>query len=900
MTATGTNELLPWPASISPWFDPGNVLHELEQHASPAATRTAITHLTEALVNAFSAQTLADDLVHARAAFTDRILNWAWNYSKLGEIEGLSLIAVGGYGRGELLPCSDIDLLLLSSNPVSEKGCEIISGFVRLLWDIGLQVGHSVRTLEECEQIAAKDISIVTNLMESRLLTGNHTLYLALQECIDPDRIWPSREFFAAKLLEQQTRYRKFGDTAYRLEPNIKEGPGGLRDIQMVGWVSKRHLRLHRLSELVQHGFLTSEEYVELKQGQSYLWRIRFALHSLAGRAEERLLFDHQHAIAELFGYHGEGANLAVEQFMQSYYRTVMGLERLNEILLQHYREAILESREPAPPVILNERFQHLGGYIEVRNPDIFREQPSAIFEILLLIENNPDIKGVRASTIRRLRQARNLIDEHFRQDPVCNYLFMEILRQPHGVTAQLRRMNRYGILPAYIPAFDNIVGRMQYDLFHAYTVDEHTLRVVRNLRRLSTSKGQRELPFCARLFAQIPAPELLYLAALFHDIAKGRGGDHSTLGAADAEAFCRQHGLSPADTALVSWLVRNHLILSMTAQRKDISDPEIVREFARQVTSRKYLDHLFLLTVADIRGTNPTLWNSWRQSLLIELYQATGKMLDQGLQYHPDGYVLITQIQNDALQLLHQRQILQKSAVLPWEDLSEDYFLLHSPDEIAWHTANILEGKNDLPIVRIRSETPRGGSEIFVFSEELPYLFAHIASTLDRLGLNIVSARITSTRHGKVLDSFMVLESDGAPIQELFRIQEITDSLTHILTQAEQPPVAIRRRQPRRLRHFDEPPKIYFRQDDSTHWTSLHLIATDRPGLLATVANVLMNHHIVIHSAKIATLGAQVDDTFYITDKIGQSIPDECHQQRVCRDLLAVLNDSIQMPTNG
>ena len=442
-----------------------------------------------------------------------------------------------------------------------------------------------------------------------------------MRRALAPERVWPTRDFFEAKVAEQTARHHRYHDTAYNLEPNVKSSPGGLRDIQTIGWVAKRHFGGDSLEELVEHGFLAKSELRKLKTAQAFLWKIRFALHVLTNRREDRLLFDHQIRLAKMFGYEDATYTLAVEQFMQRYYRTAMDVSLLNEMLLQLFREAILTGPNAAP-VPVNPRFQIRNDYLEITNDDVFDRYPSALLELFVVIEQNPSIRGVRASTIRQLTRHLWLIDEEFRQHPRNHRLFFEILRAPSGVTHELRRMNLYGVLGRYIPAFGRIVGRMQYDLFHAYTVDAHTLFVVSNLRRLAMAKYDHEFPELSRIMQSLPKQELAYLAAIFHDIAKGRGGDHSELGSVDAEAFCLEQGLSPYDARLVAWLVRNHLVLSVTAQKKDISDPKVIHEFAQLVGDQNHLDYLYVLTVADVRGTNPKLWNNWKASLFAGFYQ--------------------------------------------------------------------------------------------------------------------------------------------------------------------------------------------------------------------------------------------------------------------------------------
>jgi [protein-PII] uridylyltransferase len=829
------------------------------------------------------------ELVHGRAAVIDRLLALAWQGFALDRQPGLALVAVGGYGRGELHPGSDVDLMLLHAETLSEEAGETIGRFITFLWDIGLEVGHSVRGLEDCMAEARRDITVATNLMEARLLAGDPGLRNRLEEAMSPARLWASDEYFSAKLREQVARHHRFGDTAYRLEPNLKESPGGLRDIQMIGWVTLRHFGARSRHELVAHDFLNEAEYRDLIDGQTFLWRVRFALHTLTGRKEDRLLFDHQRALANLLGFTDQNHNLAVEQFMQQYFRTVMELQRLNEMLLQHFQEAILSDGEDGTPVPLNRRFQARHGYLETVHDRVFREQPPALLELFLILQQHPELKGVRAATIRQVRSHRYLIDEKFRSSSACRSLFMEILRQPRGVTAQLRRMNRYGVLAAYLPAFGLIVGRMQYDLFHAFTVDEHTLFVIRNLRRFAVPELAGELPHCSHIFSNIPKPELLYLAGLFHDIAKGREGDHSELGAEEARAFCLQHGLPQYDANLVAWLVRAHLLMSLTAQRKDISDPDVVLEFATQVGNSMRLDYLYLLTVADIRGTNPELWNSWKDSLLATLYGATQRMLRRGLDNPLNQDELVGEVQTQALELLRTEGIDEVRCLALWQEFEPEYFLRHSADEIAWHTRAVMEA-HSVPLVRVRQETARGSTEIFLYTDDHPHLFALTTTALTQLGLDIVDARIITTRNGKTLDTFLVLEDSGQPVGGAERMEEIAQVLTERLSRPDRPPTAVVRSTPRRLRHFQVPTRIAFGDKLYFQRTVLAITTGDRPGLLSRIGTTLTRCGIKVHNAKIATAGEQADDVFYITDLEDRPIQDKARQEEIAQALREAL----------
>ncbi len=829
------------------------------------------------------------DLVAYRTNLIDQVLLRLW-HEAIDE-SCLALVAVGGYGRGELHPGSDIDIQILVADD-GLGGCgDAIEKFLMSLWDIGLEVGHSVRTVADCVRESEHDITVATNLMESRFLEGARDLYEAMSEATGPARIWASREFFEAKREEQRQRYHKYDDSAYNLEPNIKESPGGLRDIQMVGWVAKRHFGADTLEDLVSHGFLTRAEYESLIEGQNFLWKIRFILHSISGRREDRLLFDHQRGVAAQMGFVDREHTLAVEQFMQTYYKTVMELARLNELLLQLFEEAILLGDQATEVVAINRHFQARNNYLEVTHDKVFELAPFALLEIFLILQLHPELKGVRASTIRLLRDQRHLINENFRADPRARSLFMEILRQPRGITHELRRMNRYGVLAAYLPEFANIVGRMQYDLFHVYTVDEHTLFVLRNLRRCSVPKFAKEYPLCSEIAKSIPKPELLYIAALFHDIAKGRGGDHSTLGAHDAQVFCKNHGLSVYDSGLVAWLVENHLLMSMTAQRKDIGDPEVVGEFARRVVTPERLDYLYLLTNADIRATNPKIWNSWKDALLRELYRSTRSALRKGLSHPPDEAQLIASKQAEAHAALLERGAADARVQQVWDSLGDDYFLRHTPEEIIWDTHALMDvDPNDLPLVQVRHSARMGGSKVFLYTRDHDDLFAETTRVLDRLGFSIVDARIITTQNGYTLDTYLILEEDGRPIVDSHREQEIVLAIRDTLREPTEADAKVLRRVPRRLKHFSTPTRIHFSRDTSGQRTILELVTTDQPGLLSHVGKAFKSCGVRIKNAKIATIGARAEDVFFITDRDNRPLDSErqfaCLRSSIRREL--------------
>ena len=876
----------------SPWPFLDTLPVALEAPADPvAAFRQALGEGDASLKQRFADDEAVEALVRDRARMVDVVLRSAWKLHVGAHAKDVNLIAVGGYGRGELHPCSDIDVLILLPKSEVVEAEAGIERFLTFLWDIGLEVGHSVRTIDDCQRESAADVSVATTFIEARLLAGPDHLFQSMRRALAQDKVWSSKAFFEAKVAEQQSRHHRYHDTGYNLEPNVKASPGGLRDIQTIGWVAKRHFGAETLDELIAHGFLTAAELRKLRTSQAFLWKVRFALHMLTGRREDRLLFDHQIRIAKMFGYEDASYTLAVEQFMQRYYRTVMDVSLLNEMLLQLFREAILNEGE-STIVPLNPRFQVRNDYLEVTGEETFARHPSAILELFRLMQENPEIRGVRATTIRALGRSLWLIDEEFRQNPRHHRLFLEILRAPVGVTHELRRMNLYGVLGRYIPAFGRVVGRMQYDLFHAYTVDAHILFVLRNLRRLALPRFEHELPDMSRLMATIQRPEVAYLAALFHDIAKGRGGDHSELGAVDAEAFCLEQGLSRYDAKLVAWLVRHHLIFSVTAQKKDISDPKVIQEFARTVGDQTHLDYLYLLTVADVRGTNPKLWNSWKSSLFHDFYERVRRVLRRGLETPLEHEELVAETRAHALELLDLVQVPRERAAQIWSRFNDLYFLRYSPAEVAWHTRLLAATEpDDLSLlVAVRTEVERGGNAVLTVGPHRQQNFARTTALLDQMGLNIVDARITPLDGGLGLDTYLVLEDTGQPIADRHRAHQIETQLRRVLQSPENELPVVTRRAPRQVRMFTTPTQITFSEDPLQHRTVLEIIAGDRPGLLSEIGKVFLAEQIDVMTAKIMTIGERAEDVFYVTDGQGKPLTEDA-RKRLQERLAATLD---------
>ena len=885
-------------------FDRGQFQAELALKSSPiAAFKKALKQAREVLDARFREGRDIRRLVEDRAWFVDQILQEAWKRFDWSEDADIALLAVGGYGRGELHPYSDIDLLILLDSADHETFREPIEGFLTLLWDIGLEVGQSVRSVAECAEEARADLTVVTNLMESRTIAGPEHLRQRMQEVTASERMWPSKEFFLAKRKEAKARHAKYNDTEYNLEPNVKGSPGGLRDIQTILWVARRQFGSLNLHSLVQQGFLVDSEYGMLASSQEFLWKVRYALHMLAGRAEDRLLFDHQRKIAALLGFEDGDGRLAVERFMQKYYRVVMGVAELSELINQHFEDVLLREGERGPAQPLNSRFQVRDGYIEVTSPGVFKRTPFAILEVFVLMAQHPEIKGVRADTIRLLRDSRHLIDDDFRRDIRNTSLFIELFKSTQGIHRNLRRMNRYGILGRYLPEFGHIVGQMQHDLFHIYTVDAHTLNLIKHLRKLKWPELAEKFPLASKLIDKLPKPELIYLAGLYHDIGKGRGGDHSELGAVDAEAFCVRHQLPSWDSRLIVWLVQNHLVMSTTAQRKDLSDPQVIFDFAQLVGDQTRLDYLYVLTVADINATNPSLWNSWRASLLRQLYTETKRALRRGLENPLDREEQIRQTQSAAIDILVRGGIDQDDAEQLWSQLGDDYFLRHSAADVAWHTEAILQhpaGKD--PLVLIKETAQRefeGATQIFIYAPDQHDFFAVTVAAMDQLNLNIHDARVITSTSQFTLDTYIVLDADGGRIGDNpARIKQIRDGLVEALKNPDEYPAIIQRRVPRQLKHFAFAPQVTIHNDAQRPVTVLEITAPDRPGLLARIGKIFLDFDLSLQNAKIATLGERVEDVFFITDAANQPLsdPELCArlQEAIVRQLSQANGESL------
>ena len=840
------------------------------------------------------------ELIISRAALIDEVLRIAWQQFVPAEQPYACLVAVGGYGRGELHPYSDIDLLVLLHRANVIPKDYNIGGFITFLWDIGLEIGHSVRSIQQCRSAAKGDLTIVTNLMESRLVYGSERLFDTMRKRVGPDKIWPDSDFFRSKWAEQEERHSRFANSEYNLEPNVKKSPGGLRDIQTIGWITKRHFAADDISMLVPRGVLTDEEFTQLQNGEEFLWRVRYGLHMLSERSEDRLLFDHQRELATIFGYADDDQVLAVEKLMQVYYRWAMILNGLNDMLIQLFDDAIIRACEPDNIREINNRFRVRNGYIEATNSRVFEKTPSALIEIFQILARRESIEGVHANTVRLIRQSLDLIDDSFRADRKIHKRFIELLRANNKVARQLRRMNRYGVLGRYIPAFGKIVGKMQHDLFHIYTVDAHTLEVIRFMRRFAYEDESKVYPLAAQIVGQLPKIELLYLAGLFHDIAKGRGGDHSTLGAVDAYEFCVSIDLPEEDCKLVSWLVGKHLLMSAIAQRQDLQDPAVIYKFATEVQNQSYLDYLYVLTVADINATNSKLWNSWRASLMRQLYHETKHALRRGLEYPTDREKSISDTKTAVIAILASKGISVEQATHIWGEANDEYFLRESANDIVWHTESIVaHGDSKAPLIAIKGSAEvaeDGATQIFIYTPDEELLFAVTTTVLELLELNVQAARIFTSADNYTLDTFVVLDENGQPLgDDLARINEIQDSLTEHLSDRAAFSEKVQRRTPRQLKLFSIPTKVVISHDLEKQHTLIEVTTPDRPGLLARLGRIFYEYDLKLINAKINTLGERVEDVFYVTTNEDKAIVNAALCKKIRYEICDQLDEEAQ-----
>jgi [protein-PII] uridylyltransferase len=843
------------------------------------ALKQLLGDIARSLATAFRDGADATVLARRRGDAVQSVVAHVW-MACLGEVAGTTLFAVGGFGRGLLFPYSDVDLLALVEAPEPAR-LRALEQFFTTLWDIGLKVGHAVRDPVQCRVLAEQDATVFTSLLDARRLAGDPALDARLRAIVDDPALWPPKAYLAVRLAERDVRHARYDDTAYNLEPNLKDGPGGLRTLDSLRWLGRRLARTDDLSDMVAEGLLDPAELATLEQSEATLRRYRYALHLEAARPEERLLFDYQRALAARLGFEDEHEkNLGVEQFMQGYYRAASQVERLGVQVAERFEE-MLEPEGQAVPVGTD--FLRYGPRLAARDPELFLRRPAALVEIFVARMDQPGVLGFSADTMRRIHQATAQHGDALADDREVLAAFLQLLRRGAPAVEALWRMNRHGLLAAILPAFGRVFGRMQYDLFHVYTVDEHTLRVLRNVARFADPAASQEFPLGCEIWPKLPQPEILLLAALFHDIAKGRGGDHSIHGEEDARVFCTRLGMPSADVERIAWLVRWHLLMSTTAQRQDITDPDVVNRFAAMVGDRERLGQLYLLTIADIIGTSPRLWNGWKDRLLSDLYTATRYALRSDVELPRDATARVRECKELALALLLNDGFAEAEVVRAWDDFPQLSFMRHRPEQIAWQSAAILRAGGAVPLVAVHPLSIRGSTELFVYAPDRDGLFATVTAVLDRLRFSVLESRILSSPTGLALDTFLLLEADSQQPASAARARELQQRLQRALAQSVgvQPS---RRGMSRHQRHFQVAPQISFHEAGDR--TQLALIGTDRPGLLAAVAQVMLDAGVRVHDARIATFGERVEDFFQLTDRNDTAL-DDAQKDRLLHALL-------------
>ena len=860
--AAASDAVLRLPLSADPSCD-----NEWSQQA-----RAALAATDEKLARRFDDVDRIDRVLALRARAVDHLLGEAWRRCMgshpAGENPadvGLSLFAVGGYGRGELFPHSDVDILVLGDSQAQQRGHEALSRCLALVWDVGLKVSHAVRSPQECTEAAA-DQTVLTALIEARPLIAGEAARKALAEAVSPDRVWPPREFFAIKREEMRLRHARFGDTSDNLEPDIKDGPGGLRDLHTLGWMALRTFGVRDLEALVGMGQLGPDEAAALARERRVLGRLRYGLHLVAGRPEERLRFDYQKTLAAHLGYADAPGSLAVEQMMQGFYRSAAIVRRISDRLLQRFEE---QFEGEAAPRALDQAFELRRNYLAASSARWPRDIGD-VFALFATWAAQPQISGLHSQTARALAEALPTLKPYTGATAAQRAQFLALMRGPRAVDT-LARMARLGVLSQWLPAFAQVSGRMQFDLFHVYTVDQHTLMVLRNLAAFSSGRADERFSIAHEVWPRLRKPELLLLAGLFHDIAKGRGGDHSELGSVDAREFCQAHGLSDTDTSLVTWLVEQHLRMSVTAQKQDIADPEVIHRFATVIGDREHLDYLYLLTCADIAGTSPKLWNAWKDRLLADLYFATRRVLREGLEQPVAVEQRVVEGLEATRTLMLQQGFDADTIARQFAEMPQESFMRFRPEQLAWQAGALVDVQMGQTLVQVRHiDEDAVAMEVFVHSPDRDGLFAAILATLDRLGFGIHQARVLIGPHGTVFDTFEILPADTYASSDP---ATVAVSLRRALDGALDQVRVSQRTVPRQLRHFRFPPRFEFGNTLDGRYTVLELVAPDRPGLLAQLAQVLRLQRLRVHDARIATFGERAEDVFHLSDEADQPL---------------------------
>ena len=802
-------------------------------------------------------------LLKYKSSIVDGVVKNFWDNNNLNK-KNVCLTAVGGYGRSELFPFSDIDILIIVENYNDNKIIKNIENFIADIWYLKNSVGHSVRTVEECISKINEDSVIYTNLLDSRFIIGDKKLYKKLLRNITNKNIWSKNKFLLEKKLEQETRYNKFSNTGYLLEPNIKEGPGGFRDLQTLIWIAKKNFKTNSLFDIYKTDIISKKEYLALLRAQRFLNKTRFLLHYIHEKPEERLYFTSQKNLAELFGFDVK-TNNGIEDYMQIFYKHITNVKQLNEILLKYIEDKMTGPKENYDKKI-KEDFYIKKNIVYVKSDEVFIKNPTKIFEIFLLKDAKNNSYEISANTIRYIRENLNLIDNNFRNNPENKKLFFKVFLQKNGVTSSLRKMYDYGVLAAYLKPFSKIVGMMQFDLYHIYTVDEHTLSVLSNTRYMSTLDCKNNYNFIYQIFKKLISPEILYLGALFHDIGKGRKKDHSKIGAFESLKFCESHGMNKHQSEMVCWLVENHLLMSLTTQKRDISDEEVIINFANIVKTQERLDYLYLLTIADIRGTNPDLYTDWKDSLLKKLYLSCKTYLRKNTfdnkkpgKYHKNLRKTVEDILQNKISKIDFERI--------WTLVNTNYLRRHSEDEIAWHVELIYKNAPNNALA-IRENKTKGCTELTIYQNIRKNIFSYIASMIDNLNINIVDARIITLNNNQALDTYLLIDENGKIIKDKYTLKFLEEKIRSVLQNSDYKISKVTKRQTQNIASFKSfiTVNITKKSDDFL----LEVSALDHPGLLSKICESMDSCNLMVKDAKISTLGEEANDIFVVipTDK--------------------------------
>ena len=797
--------------------------------------------------------------LNQRSENTDKLIREAFKKTDLASINDFGIFSVGGYGRGELHPYSDIDLLLLSKTGLSKEEQKKIEKFISLLWDLGLEIGHSVRTLKQAKKQAREDVYTMTNMLEFRKIAGTDELHRMYLSIIDTKNLWRNKSFIQKKVQEQIDRHQSFNNTSYNLEPDIKSSPGGLRDIHTIDWLIKNSARNMSESDKLT-GALTTEERKELNKAKYWLWVIRYLTHLEANREEDRLLFEHQIPVAMKLFPSAKSSNQAAEKLMHRYYRSSLSISEINSTFIQSIRENY-ELTKFSRKKKLDSNFFIKNNLIHLYEMEGFKRNPSLLLDLFIKLSENPDVKGIGSQTLRALKRDRDLINSDFRSKKQNILLFLKLLKSKRLLVTQLEKMKDLGILGRYLPEFGRITGQMQYDLFHIYTVDAHTLEVLRNMRWMTLGKSEEKFPLAAKIINKLPKLEILYIAGLYHDIGKGRGSDHSNLGKVIVRNFCKKHLFTKEDTKLIEWLVENHLLMSVTSQKKDLTDNSVVKEFAEKVSNVETLNYLYCLTVADVSATNPNLWNSWNASLLRQLYDRT-KL------YFRDSILLNNSIgeqKTKALKLIKKYKSSEIENL--WDRFYPDYFEGSDHFDLSQHAEIILSSKQEA-IVEMIEQDKESLSSIFIHTKDRANLFATIVGILDSENINFIDAKLYGMKNGFCTDLITISDQGNKVDLESTKAKVLIDKLNQALNEKVLKPKIVKKRLPRHLKHFQTTTEISFNHDMSNRWTNLEIKTADRPGLLASICQVFLKHGALIKKARIATYGEKAEDRFSITSK--------------------------------